>query len=181
MSKWLLLGLALASLTACTSVPPPGDDRESPRITLSLLNGVRSVSFSSTEGAANLGDRCMKARGFPGVPARVSVSFSDAGGLDHVLVKAFPGEIIDSSVVVGPSWTVEHAADRTIDTVTVRFPPPGEDGRVLSGALVVFHLTTEEPPVALTVEAFDLSGNVTYLRQVDILGPNDDRFCRGEE
>jgi hypothetical protein len=181
MSKWLLLGLALASLTACTSVPPPGDDRESPRITLSLLNGVRSVSFSSTEGTADLGDRCMKARGFPGMPARVSLSFNDAGGLDHVFVKAFPGEILDSSVVVAPSWTVEHAADRTIDTMTVRFPPPGEDGRVLSGALVVFHLAAGQPPVALTVEAYDLSGNATYLRQVDILGPDDDRFCRGEE
>jgi hypothetical protein len=100
MRMGLLLGFGLASLTACTSVPPPGDDTQPPRITLSLLNGVRSVSFSSTEGAANLGDRCMKARGFPDVPARVSVSFNDAGGLDYAFVKAFPERSL-----IPPSWS----------------------------------------------------------------------------
>ncbi|MGH6892011.1 MAG: hypothetical protein ACREEP_07115 [Dongiaceae bacterium] len=95
------------------------------------------------------------------------------------MVRAFPGEIIDSSVVAAPDWTVSHAMDGPTDTVTVRFARP-DGGRVLSSALVVFDVTADEAPVAISADALDVNDNDGHLYQVDILAPGDPRICRGE-
>ena len=169
---------ALAILTACSSPPPGGVDTENPRIRLTLLNGYARPVFDSTVAPATDQDRCGKVANFPGTPARVAVSLSDPGGIERVSIRALAGDIIDSSVVAAPSWTVTNRMDGGVDTTEVVFRRDGSES-VLTNALVVLDVTSATPGVAVGTEAHDIAGNRTTLYQVDIRPLSDPVICRG--
>lgn len=168
---------ALALLSGCFSPPPGGDDAQGPRIRLTLLNGYARPVFDSTEPPPE-DQQCGKVANFPGTPARVAVSLSDPGGIDRVSIRALTGDIIDSSVVAAPNWTVTNRLDGSVDTTEVVFRRDGAD-RVLTNALVVFDVTSTTPAGALGTEAHDIAGNRTTLYQVDIRSLGDPVICRG--
>jgi len=176
------LGLAVLALTletACFSPRPPGVDNDGPRIRLTLLNGDRRPVFDTNEGPSDTGDRCGEVREFPATPAQVSISINDPGGIDRTVIRAFPGEIVDSSIVAAPDWEVANSRDGLADVAVVTFRRSGDE-RVLSSALVVLDVRADEPPVSLVVAADDLAGNRSTLYQVDIYPRGSPTICRGE-
>jgi len=169
---------ALALVTACSSPSPGGVDTEGPRIRLTLLNGYARPVFDSTIAPAADEDRCGKVADFPGTPARVAVSLSDPGGLDRVSIRALAGDIIDSSVVAAPDWTVTNRMDGGVDTTEIAFRRGGSES-VLTHALVVLDVTSATQGVAVGTEAHDIAGNRTTLYQVDIRPLTDPIVCWG--
>lgn len=169
---------ALALLTGCFSPSPGGVDTEGPRIRLTLLNGYARPVFDSTIAPATDEDRCGKVANFPDTPARVAVSLSDPGGIDRVSIRALAGDIIDSSVVAAPGWTVTNRLDGSTDTTEVVFRRGGSES-VLTHALVVVDVTSATQGVAVGTEAHDIAGNRTTLYQVDIRPLDDPVTCRG--
>src|SRR5262245_54040667 len=162
----VLAAFALALLTACTS-PSPGPDTEGPRIRLTLLNGYARPVFDTAETPTDGTDHCGKVANFPGTPARIAVTLNDSHGVDRVSIRALPGEIVDSSIVAAPDWTVANSVDGGTDVASVTFRRPDSD-RVLTSALVVFNVTSPTEGSGLVVEAHDIADNRTTLYQVDI-------------
>jgi hypothetical protein len=146
---------------------------------MTLLNGHARPSFDTAEAATDGTDHCGKVPNFPGTPARVAVTLSDPGGIDRVSIRALPGEIVDSSIVAAPDWTVTNSVDRGTDVAAVAFMRPGSD-RVLTNALVVFDVTSAVEGTGLGVEAHDIAGNRTTLYQVDIHPVGSAFICRGD-
>ena len=100
MLRHSLIALAAVALAAgCVESRPSGPDRDPPRITLTLLDGSGTPSFSTDEGSAPPVDACGTARRFP---ATVSVAVNDPGGINFVDIRVFPSELIPASVTVGP-------------------------------------------------------------------------------
>jgi len=177
--RLILIALSLSLLTACTGASPGGSDTEGPRIRVTLLNGHARPSFDTAETPADGTDHCGKVPNFPGTPARVAVALSDAGGVDRLSVRALPGEIVDSSVVAAPDWTVANSVDGGTDVALVTFRRPDSD-RVLTHALVVFNVTSSSEGTGLVVEAHDIANNRTTLYQVDIHPVGSSFVCRGD-
>jgi hypothetical protein len=162
----------------CFSPPPGDEDGQGPRIRLTILNGYARPVFDSTIPPATDQDLCGKVANFPGTPARLAISLSDPGGIDRVSIRALPGDIIDSSVVAAPDWTVTHRLEGSTDSTGVVFRRDGAD-RVLTNALVVLDVTSTLSGVAISAEAHDIAGNRTTLNQVDVRSLDDPVLCQG--
>lgn len=180
MHARLFLALAILVLASgCYSTPPGGPDGEGPRIRLTSMSGAGRPFYDTAVAPGPADNRCFRAHGFPEQAARMAVTLNDPGGLKTVEISILVGKIVVGSLVAAPDWTVASVLDRATERTTVTFVPAGTD-RVLTGALVVFEVTSTGGGVAMEVVAEDMSGNRNTLEQVDIRPTGDPVPCRGE-
>jgi hypothetical protein len=159
--------LAIVMLAvACAPRPAlDGGDTEPPRITLTVLNSAGSPTFGSDEHDPGA---CAVVRGFP---ASISVSATDEGGVDSLVVSVFPGRISDVGVAPD-SADFRTERNRSTDSLIVTPRPPA--GLVQPNVVVTLKVSEFSGVVA---SADDTSGNRGHLHQVDLRPPQTPVSC----
>lgn len=163
-----LIPVSAIIMLAVACAPRPaldGGDSEPPRITLTALNSAGTPTFSSDGSDPGA---CAVVRAFP---ASISVSATDEGGVDSLVVSVFPGHISDVSVAPD-SADFRTERNRSTDSLIITTRPPA--GLVQPNVLVTLKVSELSAVVA---SADDTSGNRSHLHQVDLRPPQSPVLC----
>lgn len=175
--KVLPVIIASIAVSSCVTDAPTGPDTERPTISVQVQNAVGGArTFHSTDPASD--SACVKVRAFP---AKLVLSAGDAGGLNSVTLRVFPGSIDRTSVslpaVADISHTVTPAARGETLIVTMTRPAPGRVRTGLVATLDANGPAGDLPDFAIVAEASDYAGNRAFLQQVDIRPANSPVVC----
>lgn len=159
----------------CITPAPTGSDVGAPKISILFPDAVGVRSFETPDNAP----ACVTLRRTS--PARVTVSASDPGGLQRVVIKALQADIDRASV------TYPRVADITasyiggdLGDLVLTFTRPSES-EVRTGVVVALNVidrpSVETGPSWVAVEAQDYAGNRSYLGPVRLLPEDQRTYC----
>ena len=162
---------------SCVTEALTGPDVERPTVSVQVQNAVGGAkTFRSTDPASD--SACVKVRAFP---ARLVLSAGDAGGVNQVTLRVFPGSIDRASVSVPAtadiSYAVTPAARGEALVVTLARPAPG---RVRTGLVATLDANGpggDLPDFAIVADASDYAGNRAFLQQIDVRPANSADVC----
>jgi hypothetical protein len=169
--------IAAIAAAGCVTEAPTGPDAERPTVSVQVQNAVGGAKiFRSTDPATD--SACVKVRSFP---AKLVLSAGDAGGVNRVMLRVFPGTIDRGSILVPTSadisYTVTPAGRGETLVISLTRPAPG---RVRTGVVATLDAVGPDgalPDFAVTAEASDYAGNRAFVQQVDIRPADSPVIC----
>ena len=158
----LIIAAGVFFVAGCI-VPAPTKDTTSPEITVTVSRARGRNIFRSIDGVLEPGNNCIRV---PDMPTQLILIAGDAGGVESVSLKAFPGRIVPESVEVAPrapegafSIRSESGADILAITLT---PPSPTTVRTAATAVLEVNGTL---PIAITAWARDRAGGGAGARR----------------